>query len=903
MSVLQNRMPAYAVLVVSLAVAAFVWDATRRSTAEHIQLEFQELVEEIAGDIDARMTAFEDALHASRGYLLASRGIERENWLTFQQAQRLEHSHPGTLGMGYTPVVPASQLRAHVAAVRAEEKFGYTVRPPGNRPAYAPIRFTASHNRDTAALGFDMYSEPVRRDAMLTSRDTGRAALSAVTPILRGANQGRNSVFLFLAVYDRPLGDDATVETRREAVRGYVHSPLLVDSFMRDIAQKIEKKLLFVRITETDGRVLFSAPAGVTATDLSFQITQRKEVHARPWVLEFAALPGFAASIGGARDRYVGVGGLVISLLLFAIVWSLTSTRLRAERLARAMTRDLRESEARFRDLTDLSSDWYWEQDEELRYTIMSGTVLQRTGRDVTQVLGKRRWELPGMDVPEDEWARHKAMLEAREPFADFVLRRLRPDGEARYVSLSGRPIFDEHGTFRGYRGTGKDITSERVADERIQYLAYHDGLTGLPNRSMFSRLLNHGIAHAHRNSKQLAVLFIDLDRFKNINDTLGHEAGDALLIEVGSRIKQMIRGSDTVARLGGDEFVILIEDVKNTDDVAVVAGKILSAIVKPFNLAGQDFRVTASIGISIYPQDGDSEQVLMKKADIAMYQAKEEGKNNFQFHSPDMDKHSFERLTLESNLRNALERNEFELYYQAKKDLRSGRVTGMEALIRWMHPEMGMISPIQFIPLAEETGLIVPIGKWVLETACRQNCSWQQSGTASLCIAVNLSPRQFADENLVTDVAAILERTGMAPDLLELEITESMIMHNVEKAVVILSRLKGMGIRLAIDDFGTGYSSLSNLKRFPIDTIKVDRSFIRDLPQDPEDMAITKAIIAMGQSLSLTVTAEGVETQAQIDFLRAHACDEFQGFYFSKPVPADAFRELLLQEMPRAGA
>jgi diguanylate cyclase (GGDEF)-like protein/PAS domain S-box-containing protein len=585
--------------------------------------------------------------------------------------------------------------------------------------------------------------------------------------------------------------------------------------------------------------------------------------------------------------------------LLFAIIWTITSTRLRAEALAREMTRDLRESETRFRDLTELSSDWYWEQDDKFRYTIMSGGVLQRTGRDVSEVIGKARRELPGIELSDEEWAKHKACLEAHEPFFDFTFKRVRPDGAPRFVSLSGRPLFDAHGNFTGYRGVGKDITAAKAAEERIQYLAYHDGLTSLPNRSMFSQLLNHGISRAHRYNKKMAVLFIDLDRFKNINDTLGHEAGDLLLQQVGTRLKDSLRQSDTVARLGGDEFVVLLEEVGERQVVATIAHKLLSSIIKPFNMLGQEFRVTASIGISTYPDDGQDEQTLMKNADIAMYRAKEEGKNNFQFHSEQMDTHSFERLALESSLRRALERNEFELHYQAKMDLRTGQMTGMEALVRWAHPDLGMVSPAQFIPLAEETGLIVPIGKWVLRTACLQNKAWQDEGLPPLSVAVNLSARQFTDENLLPDIAAILNESGMDPGFLELEITESMVMHRVDKAVQILTELKKIGIRLAIDDFGTGYSSLSNLKRFPIDTIKVDRSFIRDIPGDAEDKALTKAIIAMGQTLSLTVTAEGVETQEQVDFLRQHSCNEFQGYYFNKPVPAEHFAQLMRTQMP----
>jgi diguanylate cyclase (GGDEF)-like protein len=429
---------------------------------------------------------------------------------------------------------------------------------------------------------------------------------------------------------------------------------------------------------------------------------------------------------------------------------------------------------------------------------------------------------------------------------------------------------------------------------QRVEYLAYHDGLTELPNRSLFSKLLSQSINEAHRYSRQLAVAFLDLDRFKQINDTLGHEAGDQLLREVASRLKECVRESDTVARMGGDEFVVLLPELGDGKYAATVAQKILSVIAKPFNLIGHEFRVTASIGISIYPQDGLDEQTLTKNADIAMYQAKEEGKNNFQFYSEKLNANSLERLTLESSLRRALERNEFRIHYQAKRDIGNGRICGMEALLRWEHPDLGTVAPMQFIPVAEETGLILPIGKWVLRTVCLQNVAWQKQGLPHLSIAVNLTTRQFRDENLLQDLTSILTATGMDPHLLELEITESLLIRDVEETLRILTGLKALGIRIAIDDFGIGYSSLATLQRFPLDTIKIDRSFIRDITGTSQDTALADAVIAMGKSLSLTVVAQGVETKEQAEFLQTHACDELQGFYFKRPLPADQFTQLL---------
>jgi diguanylate cyclase (GGDEF)-like protein len=410
----------------------------------------------------------------------------------------------------------------------------------------------------------------------------------------------------------------------------------------------------------------------------------------------------------------------------------------------------------------------------------------------------------------------------------------------------------------------------------------------------MFGELLSLTIASARRYDKKFAILFIDLDRFKFVNDTLGHGTGDELLKEMSARLKECLRESDVAARLGGDEFVILIQEVGEESNIASVARKILSSAMKPLHISGQECRVTASIGISLFPADGQDAQTLMKNADIAMYLAKEEGKNNFQFYSQEIKSRSHERMLLEKNLRRALELNEFSLHYQAKTDLKTGVIIGTEALLRWQNPELGSVSPAQFIPVAEEIGLIIPIGRWVLQQACAQNVAWQRQGLPKLCMAVNLSPRQFNDPELIAAIVNTLRDTDMEPHLLELEITESMVMHNTDRAIRILQEIKEMGVRLAIDDFGTGYSSLAQLKRFPIDTLKVDRSFIRDIPNDAEDSAITEAIIAMGKTLGLTVVAEGVETEEQQNFLRRHACDQMQGYYFSKPIDAERFAELL---------
>ena len=433
-----------------------------------------------------------------------------------------------------------------------------------------------------------------------------------------------------------------------------------------------------------------------------------------------------------------------------------------------------------------------------------------------------------------------------------------------------------------------------KKSDERIRYLAHFDELTELPNRANFLQMLSQAIARAERHGKQVGVLFIDLDRFKRINDMHGHHTGDTVLHEVACRLRGALREVDQVARLGGDEFVILVEEVINGEVLGAMAQKLIEKISLPFYINDDEFHLTASVGISIFPADGDDLYALIKNADMAMYRVKELGRNGHQFYSEKMSSDTHEKIILEAGLRRVVERNELVMHYQPKLDLITGQVTGVEALVRWQHPELGLLGPNKFIPLAEETGSIVAIGRWVLQTACRQLSEWINSGMAPLRMAVNLSARQFRYGMLFQDVEQALRQAGLAPHLLELEVTESLVMDNPDYAVQLLARFKTLGIELSMDDFGTGYSSLANLKSFPFDTVKIDRSFVRDIVIDLHDAAITRAIIAMAHVLHLRVTAEGVETAEQMNFLREHDCDEIQGYHFAPPMPTQATEEFL---------
>ena len=437
------------------------------------------------------------------------------------------------------------------------------------------------------------------------------------------------------------------------------------------------------------------------------------------------------------------------------------------------------------------------------------------------------------------------------------------------------------------------DLEERKRVEQSIRYMAHHDALTGLPNRSLFRDRLTHAMAQADRYHQRLAVMFLDLDRFKAINDTLGHNVGDQLLTIAAERLRSCVRDSDTVARLGGDEFTVVVEDIIEDHDAAAVAQKILDTLSQPFNLYGHEVFISVSVGITLYPSDDDNADNLLRNADSAMYRAKEFGRNNFQFYVADMNIKARERLMLESSLRRALDRNEFMLYYQPRVDLLSGRVIGAEALLRWRHPEMGLVPPSEFIPILDETGMIIPVGDWALREACRQNREWQDMGLPPIRVAVNLSVRQFMQKDLADTIIRALDAAGLSAEHLEVEITEALFLEHNQTNIITLARLKNMGIHISIDDFGTGYSSLSYLKRLPIDTLKIDQSFVRDIG-DPDNKAIASAIIAMAASLRLNVLAEGVETDEQLAFLRAQGCNEIQGFAFSHPLPAQEFERLL---------
>src|SRR5712691_1137618 len=534
--------------------------------------------------------------------------------------------------------------------------------------------------------------------------------------------------------------------------------------------------------------------------------------------------------------------------------------------------------------------------DRELRCQAWNRFMEQLTGLPAQEVLGKRASDFFPVvgEQPIDEVLNR--VLKGETVLLSETSYMVPGTERQGWISASYRPQYDTKGNVTGIIGKVVDLTERKRAEQQMEYQSYHDALTGLANRRLFQEHLSLAIALAQRKRRPVAVLFLDLDHFKVVNDSLGHTLGDTLLREIATRLRTSVREGDVVARVGGDEFTIVLQELEKKEDAAAMAQRVLRVIAEPIDINGQRLYITASIGITVYPDDGEDAETLLKNADNALYRAKAFGRNTYEMSTQELSRSMQERLTLESGLHQAMERNEFEVYYQPQIDIRSMRIVGMEALLRWRHPERGLMSPGSFLSVAEERGFIVLIGDWVLRTALHQVRVFRDLGFPDFRVAVNLSARQFRELSLVDGIEDAIKQARVEPKSLELEITESVAMENLDLTFKVLERLRHTGISIAIDDFGMGHSSLSYLKRFPIDCLKIDRNFVEDLPDRFEDAAIVRSVIELAQGLNLRVVAEGVETKPQLDFLKEHGCREVQGFYFGFPVPAPQFQETLNQ-------
>ena len=919
-----------------LAVSAILFVAVSQLEHDKSTLSFEQRAKLRVTAIRQGMDAAIEVLSVTNELFNTVAPVTRAQFQTFTAP--LLARHPFIQAFNFHRIVTRAERVDYEAALRRQFP-GFAVRqlvdgklvPAAPREFYNVVDYIEPMHGNEAAFGLDVSPNLLVVAALDQALESGRAS---ATDLLRLAqNRATQRGFVVIMPVYRAGAPRATVQQRKAGVIGDTAAVFNATNLVQQILQGAgfahdDELLLGVfagsfadpakrvyqggaqRSSALPGQQL---PAWLVWGDTAVQHTQDFMVAGKPWHIQVRAAPRpfLSAHFGSLLTL---ISGILLSLLSAAFVHTLVQRSRRIQLQVDARTADLQlsnqrlsddvaarkrtelalqESEQRFRQLVTLSSDWYWEQDEHFRYTSIAGGIDGNSGLPVASMLGKTRWENYPEIISSDWGQAHIAQLEAHQPFLNLEYQ-IDSNGEPLWFSVSGEPLFDSAGQFKGYRGTSADITLRKLAEQSIAHIAHHDVLTGLPNRVLLQDRLNQAIAQAERSGRPIWVLLIDLDRFKFVNDSMGHKAGDLLLKTVAARLLAALRDSDTVARLSGDEFVAILSESPQGQLHAEILQRLMAAVAQGLELDGKEFSVTCSIGVAVFPTDGAPAHKLIEQADVAMYRAKKLGRNNFQFYTSAMNDEALERLRIESALRKALERDEFVLHYQAQVDLASGAIVGMEALIRWQHPELGMVAPSRFIGMAEETGLIVPIGAWVMRTACAQNKAWQEAGFGSLRIAVNLSARQFSDPDLLTSIAQALEQTGLPPANLEIELTESLFMSDVDLAVELLHGMKALGVTLSIDDFGTGYSSLSYLRRFPIDVLKIDRSFVTDIASEADDRAIVISIIALAHNLKLRVIAEGVETLGQLDFLRGHGCDEMQGFYFSRPLPADQFEQLL---------
>ena len=924
-------------LILGLAITLGLFVSVRHLEYEKMDAEFRRLASGHLKAVVDGLDALVHELETVNRLFLTVEDVSREQFHTFT-APMLRRS-PFIKSLTFQRVLTAAQRPAYEAEMRKHFP-NFSIRqlsdgmpePSIGRDQYRVVDYVEPMAGNENAFGVDVAPSVIQAEPGQRARDSGLPASTDLFTLRTASNGGKLGLVILMPVYRRGASLDS-VDQRRLALTGYTSAALRADAFVNNVLSRDgvqAREDFYLRVYASakpeEGTLVYRQGNPITLSNASDwlpswllydapqDMSQTFELAGKSWYIEASAPPRVFTK-KNAGSILVLILGSLLSWMGATYLYFLSTRSKRIEQLVDARTQQVRLATQMMKE--DIVARKRAEDALQLRERaiessanaiIISSAKLpdylveyvnpafeRITGYTASEMIGRNLEMLHGDDHDQIGLEEIRSALREKRS-ANAVFRSYRKDGTLFWNELYVAPVKDSSGRVSHFVTALYDITEMKSYEAELEHQARHDTLTGLANRNVLSDRLSQAIVYGELYGHRVWVLFVDLDRFKFVNDTLGHNAGDLLLKEVAGRLKAFTREADTIARLGSDEFVLILPERLDEElSVGLIQG-MMDAIARPLQIEGYDFFLSCSIGVAVYPNDGEDPESLLKHADIAMYRAKEMGNNNYQFYTAAMNERALERLRIEGDLRNAMERKELLLYYQPQVDLRTGRMVGMEALIRWKHPQLGMISPTRFIDLAEETGLIVQMGAWVMHTACEQNKAWQRMGLGYLRMSVNLSTRQFFQQNLVQQVAKVLEETGMAPHYLEIELTESLVMTDVELAVGILNDLKSIGVQLSIDDFGTGYSSLAYLKSFPIDALKIDQSFVRDITVDQDDAAIVASIISLAHNLRLQVIAEGVETQEQLSYLQRHRCDEMQGFYFSEPVSADDI-EVILRE------
>ena len=894
-------------LSVALGTTWLVFDLERQAKSKELNSLFDFALRETVGRVEQRVASYEQMLRGVQAFFSTSAASDPARLHDYLDMLPAGASFPGIQAIGFVEHVPAERMNAHIASMRQNGWPRYEISPVGKRDVYAPVTVRESYrNQVRTEPGFDAWSDPVRRLAMERARDSGMAAISGKVRLKIDADvNAPPGLIMYLPVYAREQARDSVAQRRAHLI-GWVFASFHMDQLMASLYGEQRPGLrlaLYDGVEPSEAALLYQSDDAKYGNIAAALVANEYIVAGgHTWTLSMAALPAFGARLGHGASQVIAGAGIGLSVLLAMLAWLLTTERIRALRLAEHMTRELRESEAHFRT--------FFEENSSVMLLIdpASGAIVD-ANMAAASYYGYSGEHLTGLLISDINTLAPELIAEERQRALRsdrnyFLFQHRLADGTLRDVEVHSTPI--SRNAHPLLFSIVHDITDRKKAEQRIEELAFFDTLTHLPNRTLLLDRLKQAMTIGSRNTTFGAVLFIDLDQFKTLNDTFGHDKGDLLLQQTAQRLVACVRQGDTVARLGGDEFVIVLANLSHSLEEAAsqtetVGNKVLAALNQKYRLGDLEHRSTASIGATLFLGLETSIDDLLKQADLAMYKSKDTGRNALRFFDPHMQTVVMERARLEVELRHAIQENQFILHFQPQV-VDGGRVTGAEALVRWMHPERGMVPPGEFIALAEDCGLIFPLGQWVLARACEQLTAWaSQAGLSHLTLAVNVSVLQFREPGFVDDVVAVLQQTGANPARLKLELTESLLADSVQDVIDKMAALKVHGVGFSLDDFGTGYSSLSYLKRLPLDQLKIDQSFVRDILTDPNDAAIARTVVALAQSLGLDVIAEGVETSAQRDFLASAGCHAYQGYYFSRPLPVERF-EAYAREAVKAG-